>query len=330
MKHRFLYIMALLLMVAVGARAQDPTPIDLMPSADGTEWTLATMPEYDVELEVTYYTDEEVAAMEEAAYTTGVELTKTGDGEWTLAATPEFDVELEVEYETALALNETDDNSAKLTEWNGYEADVTLTRTLTAGSWNTFAVPFNVNAATLAGLKLAKDVTVKELTSASFANGKLTLNFADAASIEAGKPYLVKVTSDFDLSTIAFPGAIVSKTAVPTVIDNVVTFQPLLSPTVLTANDKTKLYLGSGTKTLYYPTADITVKAFRAFFQLTSEAAEAREFNLNIDGEQTTGIDATLVNSEKVNSDVYDLQGRKVIAMQKGVYVKNGRKVIIK
>jgi hypothetical protein len=51
MKHRFLYIMALLLTVATGAWAQDPDPIDLTPSADGTVWTLSTMPEYDVELE---------------------------------------------------------------------------------------------------------------------------------------------------------------------------------------------------------------------------------------------------------------------------------------
>ncbi len=49
--------MALLLTVATGAWAQDPDPIDLTPSADGTVWTLSTMPEYDVELEVTYYTD---------------------------------------------------------------------------------------------------------------------------------------------------------------------------------------------------------------------------------------------------------------------------------
>ena len=58
--------MPLLLTVATGAWAQDPDPIDLTPSADGTVWTLSTMLEYDVELEVTYYTDEEVAEMEEA------------------------------------------------------------------------------------------------------------------------------------------------------------------------------------------------------------------------------------------------------------------------
>ena len=54
--------MALLLTVAAEAMAQstDPAPIDLTPSADGTVWTLSTMPEYDVELEVTYYTKNSV------------------------------------------------------------------------------------------------------------------------------------------------------------------------------------------------------------------------------------------------------------------------------
>ncbi len=181
-----------------GALGSDPDPIDLTPSADGTVWS--TMPEYDVKLEVTYYTDAELdqmaadeviakitaigtvtytpeskalidaartaydaltaaqqalvtnystltdaettyAAAEETAWTEVVE--RNPDGTWTLAATPAFDVELEVEYETALALSETTDNSAALTEWNGYEADVTLTRTLQAGSWNTFAAPFS-------------------------------------------------------------------------------------------------------------------------------------------------------------------------------------------
>ena len=58
MKHRFLYIMALLLTAATGAWADDaPAPISLTSSANGTVWTLSTMPAYDVELEVTYKTD---------------------------------------------------------------------------------------------------------------------------------------------------------------------------------------------------------------------------------------------------------------------------------
>ena len=56
-------------------------PIELTKESDDTQWTLAEMPDYDVELEVTYYTDEEldqmaadaviakIAAIGEVAYT---------------------------------------------------------------------------------------------------------------------------------------------------------------------------------------------------------------------------------------------------------------------
>jgi hypothetical protein len=44
MKHRFLFIIALLLTAATGAWAQDPDPIDLTSSANGTVWTLSSMP----------------------------------------------------------------------------------------------------------------------------------------------------------------------------------------------------------------------------------------------------------------------------------------------
>ena len=49
-------------------------------------------------------------------------------------------------------------------------------------------------------------------------------------------------------------------------------------------------------------------------------------------GEGTTSIDASLVNSEEVNSVWYDLNGRKLQGKpsQKGIYIKNGRKVVVK
>ena len=57
-------------------------------------------------------------------------------------------------------------------------------------------------------------------------------------------------------------------------------------------------------------------------------------FRRSIDGngEGTTGLDASLVNSEEVNSVWYDLNGRKLNGKpaQKGVYIKNGRKVVVK
>lgn len=376
--------MALLLTVATGAWAQDPDPIDLTPSADGTVWTLSTMPEYDVELEVTYYTDaeldqmaaDEVIAMitaigtvtytpeskalidaartaydaltaaqqalvtnystltdaettyataEETAYTEGVELTKNPDGTWSLAATPAFDVELEVEYETALALSETTDNSAALTEWDGYEADVTLTRTLSAGSWNTFAAPFST--------AIPDGWTVKQLSSATFADGTLTLNFANAASIEAGKPYLVKVAANTDLSTAPFTGAIVSKDAQPFTSTDV-DFIPTLGATTIPAGDPKSVLLMTSGNRLKSPSAlPANIKGFRAYFQLKGDAVNAASFNLDLGEGETTAISEELrMKNEECApaAAAYDLQGRRVAQPKKGLYIQNGKKLIIK
>jgi len=69
-----------------------------------------------------------------------------------------------------------------------------------------------------------------------------------------------------------------------------------------------------------------TIGANKAYLTYSSGAAPSF---FGFDG-NTTGIDATLVNSEKVNSVVYDLQGRRVAQPAKGLYIVNGKKVVIK
>ena len=384
--------MALLLTVATGAWAQDPDPIDLTPSADGTVWTLSTMPEYDVELEVTYYTDAELdqmaadeviakitaigtvtytpeskalidaartaydaltaaqqalvtnystltdaettyATAEETAYTEGVELTKNPDGTWSLAATPAFDVELEVEYETELALSETTDNSAALTEWDGYEADVTLTRTLATGSWNTFAAPFNVSSTMLGYLTSQYGMSVKQLASTTLENeGKtLMLTFTDATEMVAGTPYLVKVTTDFDFSAQALPDVVISKELHP-VTTTYADFIPTLGKTTIDGVDAENILFVAAGNLLKHPAEmPADMKGFRAYFQLNGVAAEARSFSMDLGDGEITGIKAIDNGQLTIDNDrYYDLQGRKVNAAQKGVYIQNGKKVIIK
>lgn len=254
-----------------------------------------------------------------------VAVTKTANNnEWTLTM-PESNVELQVEYETALALSETTDNANALTEWNGYEADVTLTRTLQTGSYNTFAVPFSMT--------IPSGWTVKELSSASFSEGVLTLNFDNASSIEAGKPYLVKVSATTDLSAAAFTGVIVSKDAVPFTSTDV-DFIPTLGATTISGDVKSILFLGASNK-LYNPNAEnSSMKGFRAYFQLKGSAlmAPARAFNIDFGDGETTGIISVSGSGLTVNGSdgCYDLQGRRIEGQptQKGVYIVNGKKVI--
>lgn len=254
--------------------------------------------------------------------------------EWTFTM-PAYSAYVNVEYETELALSEATDNSATLEEWDGYEADVTLTRTLQTGGWNTLALPFNVEAATLTAINaqlsaLGGSMTVKELTSSSYADGTLTLNFQGANSMKAGTPYLVKVTpAAVNLATMPFAGAEVSKTAV-TVETTAVDFVPTLGLTEVTGDPKEILFIGGGNQLLHPSSLPDNMKGFRAYFQLKGNAASASSFSIDFGDGETTGIDDVRSQMSDVGGEVYNLNGQRVAQPAKGVYVVNGKKVIIK
>jgi hypothetical protein len=282
------------------------------------------------------------------------EVTPTANkNEWTFQM-PAYDVEVNVEYETALALNEVDDNTEKLAEWNGYEADVTLTRTLAAGGWNTLAVPFNVSSATIAliNASLAPDnMVIKKLASTSLEDGTLTLNFENASEIEAGKPYLVKVPTTFAFAATPFAGIIMSNAEVPTET-TYADFVPTLGKTLVTgpadneSNAEAVLFLAAENK-LKNPTVvndpeqeSSYMKGFRAYFQLKGEAiSSARAFSLNLGDGEATGISEIENGKLKIENGVYDLQGRRMESsmfniqssmLKKGVYIVDGKKTVVR
>ena len=231
-----------------------------------------------------------------------------------------------------LTLDEVTDNSQTLADNNGKQANVTLKRTLQTGSYNTFAVPFS--------MAKPEGWTVKELSSESFADGLLTLNFTDAASIEAGKPYLVKVGANTNLSASAFTDVTISKDAVPFTSTNV-DFIPTLGATTIGSEGddaKTVLFLGAGNK-LYNPEQlPADMKGFRAYF-LLKVGAGARAFRLDFGDGETTGIREMEDGKWKMENGSYDLQGRRVESsifnsqssiLKKGVYIVNGKKRVVK
>ena len=195
-------------------------------------------------------------------------------------------------------------------------ATVRLKRTLKEGVWNTFCVPMD--------LAISGDMAGKYRQCNSISGNVMT--FGEASSIEAGKPYLVK--PDAEIANKVFSNVTLSATPAATVQQGVsgLAFIGTYSPKEL-KTDKTEQFLTASGK-LAYPSssANATLKGMRAYF-LVPEGTEAR---VSIDGEETTAL--TLVNSEKriVNSEVYDLQGRKVANPTKGMYIANGQKVIIK
>ena len=76
----------------------------------------------------------------------------------------------------------------------------------------------------------------------------------------------------------------------------------------------------------FYAANNQTVATNRAYLQTSVAAAR---IGLVFDDE-STGISATLMNSERVNGEVYNLSGQRVAQPSKGLYIVNGKKVVVK
>lgn len=257
---------------------------------------------------------------------------------WSIAEMPAYDVELQVEYYTDLL--ETEDNSAWIEDNDGKEASVWLGRTLQTGSYNSFALPFNMD--------IPDGWSVKELTGSDFdaSSGTLYLTFSTANSIVAGKPYLVKLGDNSAAVTLTgYDNVTIGKASATTT--DVVNFIPTLGKTLVTGpqddenNTKSVLYLGAS-NTLYNPAVvnvstniNSYMKGFRAYFQLKGDAAaQARAFRMNFGDEVVTGIVTTKFNydTNEMNGQWYTIDGRMLNdkPTEKGAYIKNGKKIVIK
>jgi hypothetical protein len=208
---------------------------------------------------------------------------------------------------------------------------VTVKRTLKAGSWNTLAVPFNVSSQMLGYLTSTYGMSVKQLPSTSLENeGKtLMLTFTDATEMVAGTPYLVKVTTDFDFSAQALPDVVISKELHP-VTTTYADFIPTLGKTTIDGvAAENILFVAAGNLLKHPAEMPADMKGFRAYFLLKNVPTEARGFALNL-GDESTGIES-LTASPMGEGSIYTLDGRRIgKAAQKGVYIQNGKKVIIK
>ncbi|KWW33466.1 MAG: GLUG domain-containing protein [bacterium F083] len=232
------------------------------------------------------------------------------------------------------------DNATRLGYYNGIEnVDVTLSgRTLYKdNSWNTICLPFAMTAeqvtAQLAPTKLMT------LSTATFDDGTLTLNFADATEIEAGKPYIIKWTGNTEWGNPTFTGVTVSSAAPTDVTGTAANFHGIYTPYSTGGENKSMLYLGAENK-IYYPNADMTINAFRAYFTLNNGITvgdlpqQARAFVLNF-GDESTGI-ISIDNGQLIIDNSmdawYSLDGRRLTGKpsRAGVYINNGKKIVIK
>ena len=226
-------------------------------------------------------------------------------------------------------------------------------RTLTKdGDWNTLCLPFAVNS--FAGTPL-EGATVKELdaTLSSLAGNTLTLKFKDATSIEAGKPYIIKWASGANIVNPTFSNVTISSTT-PTAVesyDHTVTFVGQYSPFSIVNSgatgdnegNKNEILLMTKGNKIGYSKNPRTLNCFRCHFYVpTNGGQQAHSIEVDFGEGEATSVasmedefatpHSALQRRWKMEDVYYTLDGRKLEGKPtaKGMYIVNGRKVIIK
>ncbi len=213
-------------------------------------------------------------------------------------------------------------------------ANVTLQRTLSKDYWNTFCVPFALDAEQVAQY-------FGEGTQLRTYEGNCNNNivyFATVDNIEAGKPYIMKpgnaVVKNPTFEGVSMVATGLDENGNPQAVGDASTVQMKgIYNQVLLKTDKTELFLGDN-DLFYYPIDDIdarTIGGLHAYF-IVPQGTDIKKLRANLDGTPTS-LD-TIFDTEESNAPVYNLQGQCVgnslRALKSGIYIQNGKKVVVK
>ena len=186
-----------------------------------------------------------------------------------------------------------------------------IKRNITADKWIGLCLPFDYT--------IPSGWDVREMTSVSGSGEDASMKFASASSIEAGKPYIVKTTSD--VSQIDATDVTISS-IVTKVSDNGVNMIGNIGQTTIPEGS----YYISNQGTLKKLTAaTATLKGFRAYFTVDGgSGVKALSFDFDDDA---TGL-KDLNDFKDSNDLIYNLAGQRMSKMQKGINIINGKKIL--
>ena len=230
-----------------------------------------------------------------------------------------------------ITLYEDRDNTVEAAE----NVNVTLKRTLVGdGDWNTLCVPFSLTEAQTKAA-FGNDVELRELESVA---GN-TLTFKKVNSVTADVPCLIKLSEAYAKDTYTFTGVNTVAAKVDDFgsdkVNAAISFIGIYSSKDVTEwateGKDYVAYLGANNK-FFKAKAGTKMKAFRAFFVIP-ENTPASAVKAVIDG-NATGIEDLVIDGVKANGRVYNLNGQYVgnslNGLQPGLYIQNGKKIVVK
>ena len=251
------------------------------------------------------------------------------------------------DFPTSLILNgdtQDADNSDAITSYFNTTVDqVTLLRTFVGdGGWYTLCLPFALTAEDIA--TQFQNADFQEFTGVTMnADNTFNLDFRSVSQTQPGVPYLVRPVEGTEINDPVFMDKLISE-AQPLSVVHALQTEPLSEYSFTGIYNSTDLFIvdPSANQTIRFVNADGTqlvrpindgtkLKATRAYVKLPS--ADTKAMIRHHEGE-TDGIQHTTSDSQSSHAGVYDLGGRYVgpsaEGLERGVYIVDGRKIMIK
>ena len=225
-----------------------------------------------------------------------------------------------------MTLDESIDNTPWITGNNKKAITVKTVRKLNADKWNTLCLPFDVDKQLLeTALGTDKEIELRTYSSYDATNKVMNFEVADNATIEAGKPFLIKLNSEVVNPT--FTGVTIKNVAAKTIESNGVSFVGTYSPVKLNT-DGTHIFITTDNKIAKPLEGKNEMKGLRAYITVPSDF----DFNaarLFLDDE-ATAINSIGTQKATNNATLYNLQGQRVKHPRSGLYIKNNKLIIIR
>jgi len=205
------------------------------------------------------------------------------------------------------------------------KADVTVARTLKAG-WNAVVLPFAMTADDIT-TAFGANAEVAVFDGAAENAGGVSIDFAKATATAAGTPFLLYLEAA-PASDPVFDGKDIDFEAHNGVgADNTFDFVGTFANTTAAAGD----FIMAGGK-FKNANGGNAINAYRAY--LKNKGVSSARVNFYMDGILIDEAEVTAITGVKMNAqqeNVYNLSGQKINnELKKGVYIINGKKVVVK
>lgn len=243
------------------------------------------------------------------------------------------------EVETTVTIGEVDtrvvlDETSTTVPANATGVNVRVRRTIAANEWSTICLPFAMTAAQVTDA-FGSGVLLGDFNGYVYnsTTDNITVNFNRVTAIAANHPYIIKVTEPTEEFTV--DGVDIAPSTNLTINRGTSRKPQEMIGNYIAGTKIANGCLFLNNNNFCYSVGATEIGAYRAYFnfddllpEFEDNYAEAR-ITITFDDE-ATGIDASLTNSEKEKREVFNLKGTHVLHPKKGIYVKDGKKVVIK